>query len=171
MQKTSIIGLRKLFRFLPSPKAPKLRTIKNALRFELHSRLCLGKADVAEKLRLELLRGFRDTSRIAFFRTFFSKKKVHKKPVFAESSLFDDTCAFCLATSFRHFLAKMPPPSSRQSLQGCFAPLANLPRRGMQIFFPPANNIIPPRGAHLFSSLLTQKSTLSGAFFIVRLSV
>ena len=31
------------------------RTIKNTLRFELHSCLCFGKADVADKLRLELL--------------------------------------------------------------------------------------------------------------------
>ena len=64
--------------FSPSPQAQKLRTIKNTLRFELHFRLCFGKADAADNLRLELLRGFRDSSRIAFFRTFFSKKKVHK---------------------------------------------------------------------------------------------
>ncbi|MBD9207907.1 MAG: hypothetical protein EGQ30_00820 [Clostridiales bacterium] len=46
---------RKLFHFLPSPKKAKLSTIKNTLRFELHFRLCFGKADGADKLRLELL--------------------------------------------------------------------------------------------------------------------
>ena len=64
--------------FSPSPQAKKLRTIKNTLRFELHFRLCFGKADAADNLRLELLRGFRDSSRIAFLCTFFLKKKVHK---------------------------------------------------------------------------------------------
>ena len=68
----------KALRFATSVQIPKPRTIKNTLRFELHFRLCFGKADGADNLRLELLRGFRDSSRIAFFGTFFSKKKVHK---------------------------------------------------------------------------------------------
>ena len=68
----------KLLLFFPSPQAQKPCTIKNVLRFELHLRLCFGKTDGAEKPHLELLRGFRDSSRIAFFGTFFSKKKVHK---------------------------------------------------------------------------------------------
>ena len=103
--------------FPPPPQAQKLRTIKNFLRFELHFRLCTGKADAAEKLRLELLRGFRDTSRIAFFRTFFSKKKVHKKTRFASDA----------TPSFRHFLTKMPPTlfSAKPARV-----LANLPPRG-----------------------------------------
>ena len=74
---------------------------KNILRFELHFRLCFGKADGADKRRLELLRGLRGSlplsarpawlasqtsiSRIAFFRTFFSKKKVHRETAFEES--------------------------------------------------------------------------------------
>ena len=71
--------------FSPSPQAKKLRTIKNTLRFELHFRLCFGKADVADKLRLEQQEGFGRNVRIAFFRTFFSKKKVHKGNEFSES--------------------------------------------------------------------------------------
>ena len=80
----------------PRPRRRKSPAqLKSTLRFELHFRLCFGKADMAEWLRLELSRGFRDTSRIAFFRTFFSKKKVHKVAVFAGNFRLDDTCSFC----------------------------------------------------------------------------
>ena len=58
-----------------------------------------------------------------------------------------------------------PPPSSRRSLQGCFAPLANLPRRGMQIFFPPANNIIPPARSAPFLFTLNSKKHPFGCLF------
>ena len=124
-------SLKKLLLF-PSPQALKPCAIKNVLRFELHLRLCFGKADGARKFCLELLRGFRDSSRIAFFRTFFSKKKVHKGMAVAGNFCLDDSLSFCKSPkttngtgyasgtirSFRHFLTKMPPPSSRRSLQG-----------------------------------------------------
>ncbi len=101
----------KALRFATSVQIPKPRTIKNTLRFELHFRLCFGKADGADNLRLELLRGFRDSSRIAFFGTFFSKKKVHKDngTVPEWNFRFDNICSFRFVASFRHFLAKMPP--------------------------------------------------------------
>ena len=81
---------------------------------------------MSEKFRLEPSREFlrECVPQIAFFRTFFSKKKVHKGAGFAGNFRIDDTCSACFANSFRYFLAKMPASSSRRSLQGCSAPLA-----------------------------------------------
>ncbi|MBD9208352.1 MAG: hypothetical protein EGQ30_03115 [Clostridiales bacterium] len=36
---------------------------------------------------------------IAFFRTFFSKKKVHKGKAFAENSRLDDICSSCKSSA------------------------------------------------------------------------
>ena len=71
--------------FPPLPQITKTRTIKSTSRFELYSHLCFGKADMAEMFRLEQQGGFGRNVRIAFFRTFFSKKKVHKGNEFSES--------------------------------------------------------------------------------------
>ena len=122
---------QKLFSFFPSSQIQKLCTIKSILRSELHFRLCFGKADVSEKFRLEPSREFlrECVPQIAFFRTFFSKKKVHKGAGFAGDFRIDDTCSACFANSFRYFLAKMPAFPSRRSLQGCSAPLAYPPKR------------------------------------------
>ena len=112
---------RKLFHFLPSPKKAKLSTIKNTLRFELHFRLCFGKADGADNFRLELLRGLRGSPRIAFFRTFFSKKKVHNN-VTAFAGLADKktrkTTTRLGGALLRSRLCRASSPSSRQSMQG-----------------------------------------------------
>ena len=48
---------------------------KSTLRFALHFRLCLGKADVAEELRLELLRGSSGFSPNCFLSYFLFKKE------------------------------------------------------------------------------------------------
>ena len=124
-------------KLLPRPRRRKSPAqLKSTLRFELHFRLCFGKADMAEWLRLELSRGFRDTSRIAFFRTFFSKKKVHNAAAFAGNSLFDDTCTFFPVKAFRHFLTKMPPTFFSAKSARVLRTLANFLRRGRLICSP-----------------------------------
>ena len=109
--------------FFLSVQAPKLCTIKKLSRFELYSRLYSGKANVAGKLRLELLQvviqedvppellsfvlSFQKRKYIKFCRftkTHFLKKrrkKLHK--------LLPSLCASSLC--------------SRRSLQWCFARL------------------------------------------------
>ena len=87
----------KSFCFIPSPQIQKPCTIKNALRFELHFRLCFGKADGAEKPRLERRGGFggicwfasasqaglaeRGESELLSFVLSFQKRKYIKKGV------------------------------------------------------------------------------------------
>ena len=87
--------------FPPLPQITKTRTIKSILRFELHSLLCFGKADVAEMFRLEQQGGFggicwfalasraglaeRGESELLSFVLSFQKKKVHKGNEFSEN--------------------------------------------------------------------------------------
>ena len=113
----------------PITAGTKVPHYKNTLRFELHFRLCFGKVDGAEKLRLEQQGGFGRNVRIAFFRTFFSKKKVHKDKgtAFAENSRLDDFCTSRLANSFRHFLSKMPPTLFSAKAAMVLCTLAYLP--------------------------------------------
>ncbi len=103
---------------------------------------------MSEKFRLEPSREFlrECVPQIAFFRTFFSKKKVHKGAGFAGNFRIDDTCSACFANSFRYFLAKMPASPSRRSLQGCFAPLAYPPLLGEACKGAPHRLHIPQSG-------------------------
>ena len=119
--------------------------LKNALRFELHFRFCFGKADVADKLRLEQQEGFGRNVRIAFFGTFFSKKKGHKGKRLQEIPTLMISARLSLQTSSVILSRKCHPPSSRRRLPS----LSATPRRR--------------RTSSLHSSLLTQKRPLPGS--------
>ena len=128
--------------FLPFPKAPKSRTIKNTLRFELHLHLCFGKTDAADRLRLEQQGGFgricwfalasraglagRGESELLSFVLSFQKRKYIKRRLLHGSQIRERgrntpsvTTSSCQLTLFSATPARV---------------LANLPRRERQIY-------------------------------------